>query len=210
MTHPDWRTRHHGTTTTQIYIGQGEPRVPEKCKSAGSEEEAIDAALNAMADTRTDGPFFRVSLDDLDATQEAKPVAWGESYDGGRFFNTVSLTKTRHHTFPLYTHPAPAPAVPVEALIEELLDAQQDINLAANTYMDQSLCDASALIDRVEAALRAQPAPQVKALVCAAQALVDRWDSPLWGGSAVNLRHTGEYIASLRSALSALSGEAQR
>lgn len=35
----------------------------------------------------------------------------------------------------------------------------------------------------------------------AAQALVDRWDSPAWGGSAGNLRHTGEYIAALRAAL---------
>lgn len=35
----------------------------------------------------------------------------------------------------------------------------------------------------------------------AAQALIDRWDSPAWGGSAENLRHTGEYIAALRAAL---------
>lgn len=35
----------------------------------------------------------------------------------------------------------------------------------------------------------------------AAQALVDRWDSPAWGGSAENLKHTGEYIAELRKAL---------
>ena len=38
-------------------------------------------------------------------------------------------------------------------------------------------------------------------LRAAAQALVDRWDSPQWGGSAENLRHTGEYIAELRVAL---------
>lgn len=35
----------------------------------------------------------------------------------------------------------------------------------------------------------------------AAQAVVDRWDSLLWGGSAANLKHTGEYIAALRAAL---------
>lgn len=45
-------------------------------------------------------------------------------------------------------------ATEINDLIEELLDAQQDINLAANSHMDQSLCDASALIDRVEAFLR--------------------------------------------------------
>lgn len=35
----------------------------------------------------------------------------------------------------------------------------------------------------------------------AAQALVDRWDSPQWGGSAENLKHTGDYIDALREAL---------
>jgi len=40
-------------------------------------------------------------------------------------------------------------------LIERLLDAQQDINLAANAHMDQSLADASALIDEIEPILRA-------------------------------------------------------
>lgn len=48
-------------------------------------------------------------------------------------------------------------------LIEKLLDAQQDINLAANSYMDQSLCEASALIDKIEPILRralsASPSP---------------------------------------------------
>ena len=42
----------------------------------------------------------------------------------------------------------------IESLIEDLLDAQQDINLAANERMDQSLCDASALIDKTETILR--------------------------------------------------------
>ena len=46
------------------------------------------------------------------AAQEAVPVAWGESYDGGAFFHTVSLTKTKHHTYPLYAHP-PQPSVSV-------------------------------------------------------------------------------------------------
>ena len=44
---------------------------------------------------------------------------------------------------------------------------------------------------------------RIKALEDAAQAVVDRWDSPLWGGSALNLKHTGEYIARLRAALAA-------
>ncbi len=52
-------------------------------------------------------------------------------------------------------------------LIERLLDAQQDINFAANTRMDQSLCDASALIDEIEpilrAAIRAAPSDDLHA-----------------------------------------------
>ena len=40
-------------------------------------------------------------------------------------------------------------------LIERLLDAQQDINLAANETMRQSLADASQLIDEIEPILRA-------------------------------------------------------
>ena len=40
---------------------------------------------------------------------------------------------------------------------EGIADIQQDINFAANSYMDQSLCDASAFLDKLEnliAALR--------------------------------------------------------
>lgn len=50
------------------------------------------------------------------AAQEAVPAAWGESYDGGAFFNTVSLTKTKHHTYPLYAHPPQHSASVVEAI----------------------------------------------------------------------------------------------
>ena len=99
----------------------------------------------------------------------------------------------------------------LESHIEALLDAQQDINLAANQHMNQALCDASALLDTTERFLRelithrraSQPPAPSDGLREAVQALVDRWDSPVWGGSAVNLRHTGEYIAALRTALSA-------
>lgn len=42
----------------------------------------------------------------------------------------------------------------LDGLIHQLLDAQQDINFEANNHMSQSLCDAAALIDEVEKALR--------------------------------------------------------
>lgn len=48
---------------------------------------------------------------------------------------------------------------------------------------------------------------QIDKLIKAAQAVVDRWDSPAWGGSAEKLRHTGEYIADLRSAIEQLHAE---
>lgn len=43
----------------------------------------------------------------------------------------------------------------VDDLIDRLLDAQQDLNLAANIHMDQSIASASTLLDEVEIALRA-------------------------------------------------------
>lgn len=61
----------------------------------------------------------------------------------------------------------PAEGVPVQAveldvddLIDRLLDAQQDLNLAANVHMDQSIASASTLLDEVEIALRTLAATQ--------------------------------------------------
>ncbi len=66
--------------------------------------------------------------------------------------------------------PQPAPSATVKA---DEIDAQQDINLAANSTMDQSLCDASALIDRVEIFLN-----RVKASALSAQVQdVAQWQS---------------------------------
>lgn len=42
----------------------------------------------------------------------------------------------------------------VDDLIDRLLNAQQDLNLAANVHMDQSIASASILLDEVEIALR--------------------------------------------------------
>ena len=42
----------------------------------------------------------------------------------------------------------------VDDLIDRLLDAQQDLNLAANIHMDQSIASASTLLNEVEIALR--------------------------------------------------------
>ena len=58
---------------------------------------------------------------------------------------------------PKVTNPdIPSPtAIPyINCLIHRVLDAQQDINHAANEGMIQSLCDAAALLDEVERALR--------------------------------------------------------
>lgn len=50
--------------------------------------------------------------------------------------------------------PAPTGVPYIDSLLHRILDAQQDINLEANSRMSQSLCDASALIDEVEIAIR--------------------------------------------------------
>lgn len=42
---------------------------------------------------------------DLTPAPAVEPVAWGESYDGGKFFHTASVSKTKHHTIPLYAAP---------------------------------------------------------------------------------------------------------
>ncbi len=68
----------------------------------------------------------------------------------------------------LATTPAhPAEGVPVQVvelevddLIDRFLNAQQDLNLAANVHMDQSIASASTLLDEVEIALRALAATQ--------------------------------------------------
>lgn len=38
----------------------------------------------------------------LSTSSEIAPVAWGESYDGGKTFVSVRQEKTKHHTYPLY------------------------------------------------------------------------------------------------------------
>lgn len=48
----------------------------------------------------------------------------------------------------------------IDGLIDRLLDAQQDLNLAANVHMDQSIASASTLLDEVEIALRTLAATQ--------------------------------------------------
>lgn len=42
----------------------------------------------------------------------------------------------------------------LDCLLHRMLDAQQDINLAANEGMDQSLANASTLIDEIESCIR--------------------------------------------------------
>jgi hypothetical protein len=58
---------------------------------------------------------------------------------------------------PKVTNPdiaAPTGVPYIDCLLHRLLDAQQDINLAANEGMSQPLADAASLIDEVEAAIR--------------------------------------------------------
>jgi hypothetical protein len=93
---------------------------------------------------------------------QVKPVAWRSEDAQGHVYVTLQQDiadgwKNDGVTvLPLYASPLPTASgvevkpAEIEDLIEQLLDAQQNINLAANENMDQSLCDASALIDKTE------------------------------------------------------------
>lgn len=70
--------------------------------------------------------------------------------------------------------PAQDAELDIDGLIDRLLDAQQDLNLAANVHMDQSIASASTLLDEVEIALRTLAATQP-----AAQG-VDAQDAARW------------------------------
>lgn len=62
------------------------------------------------------GEWRRATRAALEAVMPGEPVAWGAAYSGK--IATISLTKTRHHTAPLYAHPAPEPGE-LERLREE-------------------------------------------------------------------------------------------
>lgn len=62
-----------------------------------------------------------------------------------------------------------------------------------NRKLAEEVKDAQSNLSRLQADL-----DRVRA---AGIAICDRWDSPIWGGSAENLRHTGELISALRAAL---------
>lgn len=108
------------------------------------------------------------------AQQEAEPVAWLADEDK----NDPSATtydadvaerwlKKGWKVTPLYTHPTPAPAVPVEVGHRSLLaNAQALLDIdATGALVPHGIGSlARAVIADLIAALRTQPAPQVKAL----------------------------------------------
>ena len=237
MTHSDWQATHHGTTTTQRYIGEGEQTVPEKCKSVEAQVcRKCGAAMApgiALEQTYTDGP------DDLGdeivtmspggsgqvvscrkctecgwsvtgaAPQEAKPVAWRRMNHSGT--QSTGVTDTEYYADlwrkegsdvrPLYAHPAPAPAAPVEGI-----DA-----LREEFRTDSGCYDITAML-RTIAALRAQqPAPEVKALTLGDLRPIWRKHGGDWHGPHVEMWIIPEknMVAVVSAFLSALSGEAQ-
>ena len=85
--------------------------------------DALEALLDERDALKTEVDRLK---DEAIGSQPSQPAAWAESYDGGKFFHTVSLSKTKHHTFPLYTSPQPiivqdaVRAPEVKALIDAL------------------------------------------------------------------------------------------
>lgn len=94
-----------------------------------------------------------------------KPYAPPTLTPAGALKQNIDPTMEARSAMTTESRPGPGVALSDDAavLIERLLDAQQDINFAANTTMDQSLCDASALIDEVEAFIRKNAAAALSA-----------------------------------------------
>ncbi|MFK0330877.1 hypothetical protein ACIQUB_07115 [Rhizobium sp. NPDC090275] len=108
------------------------------------------------------GNDYQGACDAFKETVASDGMIMGEAFDAHRhvYFSMLPLASIPELGASL--SPAPAersmgrelPSLDdIDALIEDLLDAQQDINLAANETMSQPLCDASALIDKVEGTL---------------------------------------------------------
>lgn len=85
------------------------------------------------------------------AKASARRRAFDKAYDMVVYAERERLAALAH---PAEGLPARAVELEVDDLIDRLLDAQQDLNLAANVHMDQSIASASTLLDEVEIALR--------------------------------------------------------
>lgn len=110
--------------------------------------DALVAAQVALADGGIEStPFTRDALERINealAVVNAAPVR-------------CSSAASAQWPEPKVTNPdiANPTSVPyLNCLIHRVLDAQQDINFAANEGANQSLCDAAALLDEVETVLR--------------------------------------------------------
>ncbi|MEI9428680.1 hypothetical protein [Mesorhizobium sp. Cs1299R1N3] len=160
-------------------------------------DEMVEAAVNEWCRAHETGRAdninvaMRAALTASLEERKAEPVAWPEP--------TVLN--------PDIFDPTGVPYI--DSLLHRLLDAQQDINLAANQGMDQALCDASALIDEVETCIRrlaTPPAPDkaVGALDAdaIAEALLDRS-----GVLHPRQAEKGLIIRGIRDALSSLGNE---
>lgn len=141
-------------------------------------EKQIEAATSAIVDKiKTDGFIgYREAVSIiLTAAEQAEPApAAPEGRQEAVAWPEPKVTN------PDIANPTGVPYL--DCLIHRLLDAQQDINLAANERMDQSLCDASSLIDEVETCIRrfaalepAEPAPAAEAVAWVA---ADTLNSP--------------------------------
>jgi len=146
-------------------------RGNETTECTRSYKDGVEAAAKAIADEL-------IALCEAGA-RKAKRTGDTFVLDRSRLVTFVRATITQN-----LHRPAPSPSVPgetapagdaetwpepkvtnpdiadptgipyIDCLIHRLLDAQQNINYDANLRMSQSLCDASALIDEVETAIR--------------------------------------------------------
>lgn len=143
------RVRHVKRGGTYAVLGRGKVQTDTPLADY-AEVVAYRSEDDGMLWVRPVSEFEDGRFDALPAAQvQAEPVAWGESYDGGKFFHTVSLTKTRHHTFPFYDHPAPTPPAPDD--LDEAVASLAEFHAKGGKTLDQIRGELSPAPDDLDA-----------------------------------------------------------
>ena len=142
--------------------------APETKLQQGVQTTMSQLKANCYSDDH--GDYWRDCPDDCDFVEglkvgdtfelQASIRAWSETFrvtkapDETSDDYEVELVSSDAPAHPAEGVPAQVVELEVDDLIDRLLNAQQDLNLAANVHMDQSIASASTLLDEVEIALR--------------------------------------------------------
>lgn len=143
--------------------GAGAPETSVRCGAPAATAKGVDEGQSRLPLQYEDGPDYCTVKDaqgrDFALTVQPKFLQAMEralADDIARLSRPPTQQPTGWPE-PKVTNPdiANPTGVPyIDCLIHRVLDAQQNINLHANEEVSQSLCDAAALLDEVETALR--------------------------------------------------------